>query len=130
MGQSKPFRRRTVLVVEIDREERHLAAALFEETGFRVVECASGEAAAALLSKMSREVALIFADARLGGRLDGVDFARLVNSRHPGIPVILAGDDFGDRSNQLPAGVQAMSKPWLALELLKKAEALQLTGAA
>ena len=45
MGRPRPFSRSTVLVVEDDDDQRSLAATVFEEAGFKVVECASAEAA-------------------------------------------------------------------------------------
>ena len=70
-----PTRHRSRLIVEDDPIVRELAAALLEETDLRVVECEDAEQALAALCKHGEDIALIFADVRLPGLLDGVDLA-------------------------------------------------------
>ena len=53
------------------------------------IECESAEAALATLLIGGREVAMIFADVRLRGVMDGIDLAREVKMRWPLLPVIL-----------------------------------------
>jgi DNA-binding NtrC family response regulator len=88
MGQAQQ-KRRAVLVVEDDAELRHLTAALFEDEQMDSIECESAEAALAILLIGGREVAMIFADVRLRGVMDGIDLAREVKLRWPLLPVIL-----------------------------------------
>src|SRR5512132_3150488 len=71
-GQQK---RRAVLIVEDDAELRHLTAALFEDEQLETIECESAEAALATLLIGGREVAMIFADVRLRGVMDGIALA-------------------------------------------------------
>jgi CheY-like chemotaxis protein len=80
MGQHK---RRAVMIVEDDAELRSLTAALFEDEQLDTIECESAEAALALLLMGGREVAMIFADVRLRGVMDGIDLAREVKMRWP-----------------------------------------------
>ena len=79
----KPHRSRSI--VEDDPDVRELAAALLEETDLRVVECEDAEQAFAALCKHGEDVALIFADIRLPGLLDGVDLAQRVKVLWPRI---------------------------------------------
>src|SRR5262249_23617768 len=88
MGQAQQPRR-AVLIVEDDAEVRSLAAALLEDQQVDVIECESAEAALAILLIGGRKVAMIFADVRLPGVMDGVDLAREVKLRWPLLPVIL-----------------------------------------
>src|ERR1043165_2456940 len=67
------------LIVEDDPDLRVLAAALLEESDLRVVECEDAEQAFAELCRHPEDVALIFADIRLPGLLDGVDLAQRVS---------------------------------------------------
>jgi CheY-like chemotaxis protein len=53
------------------------------------IECESAEAALGTLLIGGREVAMIFADVRLRGVMDGIDLAREVKMRWPLLPVIL-----------------------------------------
>ena len=88
MGQAQQ-KRRAVLVVEDDAELRSLMAALFEDEQVDSIECESAEAALATLLIGGREVAMIFADVRLRGIMNGIDLAREVKMRWPLLPVIL-----------------------------------------
>jgi DNA-binding NtrC family response regulator len=88
MGQVQQ-KRRAVLIVEDDAELCHLTAALFEDEQMDTIECESAEAALATLLIGGREVAMMFADVRLRGVMDGFDLAREVKMRWPLLPVIL-----------------------------------------
>ena len=74
MGQEQQ-RHCAVLIVEDDAELRSLMAALFEDEQVDTIECESAEAALATLLIGGREVAMIFADVRLRGVMDGVGLA-------------------------------------------------------
>ena len=80
MGQAQP-KRRTALIVEDDAELRSLTAALLEEEQLDTIECESAEAALAVLLIGGKDIALIFADVRLPGAMDGIDLAWEVKCR-------------------------------------------------
>ncbi len=107
------------LVVEGDEATRHLAGALIEETELEVIECASAEAALSVLERPDVHVALVFADARLSGAMDGVALARTVERRWPSVRMVVSAND---RSENLPRRAVQLPKPWRALDLLVQAE--------
>lgn len=109
------------LIVEDDPALRELAAALFEESELRVVECEDAEEAFAALGRHGDDVALIFADVRLPGLLDGIDLARRVKVMWPDIPMIVTSG-YPAQVQSLPDNVVYMPKPWLALDVLVQAE--------
>jgi DNA-binding NtrC family response regulator len=121
MGQAQQ-KRRAVLIVEDDAELRSLTAALFEDEQVETIECESAEAALATLLIGEREVAMIFADVRLRGVMDGIDLAREVKMRWPFLPVILTSGRPRERVGELPPGVAYMPKPWQPLNVLMAAE--------
>src|SRR6266446_6583504 len=121
MGQAQQ-KRRAVLIVEDDAELRSLMAALFEDEQMDTIECESAEAALAILLIGGREVAMIFADVRLRGVMDGIDLAREVKIRWPLLPVILTSGHPRERVGDLPPGVAYMPKPWQPLNVLIAAE--------
>ena len=122
MGHTQQ-KRRAVLIVEDDAELRSLTAALFEDEQMDAIECESAEAAlATLLLIGGREVAMIFADVRLRGVMDGIDLAREVKMRWPLLPVILTSGHSRKRVGGLPTGVGYMPKPWQPLNVLIAAE--------
>jgi DNA-binding NtrC family response regulator len=117
MGQAHQ-KRRAVLIVEDDAELRSLTAALFQDEQFDTIECESAEAALATLLIGGREVAMIFADVRLRGVMDGIDLAHEVKMRWPLLPVILTSGHPCERVGDLPLGVTYLPKPWRPLNVL------------
>ena len=77
------------LIVEDDPDVRELAAALLEETVLDVMEVDSAEAALNCLQDRGGEVAMIFADIRLPGTMDGVQLARAACTLWPTIRIVL-----------------------------------------
>ena len=112
--------RRVVLIVEDDAELRGLTAKLLEGGELDTIECDSAEAALAMMLIRGRDIAMIFADIRLPGVMDGIDLAREVRMRWPLLPVILTSGH--PRDAQLPPGVDFMPKPWQPLNLLVAAK--------
>src|SRR5262249_52514980 len=75
--------RRAVLIVEDAAELRRFAARLLEDGELDTIEWESAEAALATMLIRGRDVAMIFADIRLPGALDGIDLAREVGCAGP-----------------------------------------------
>jgi len=114
---------RAILIVEDDAALRSLAAALFEDEQVNTIECESAEAALAVMLIGGQHVALIFADIRLRGVMDGVDLAHEVRLRWPLLPVVLtSGHPLDEHMRQFPPGVAYIPKPWQPLNLLVAAE--------
>ena len=110
------------LIVEDDPDVRDLAAALLEETDLDVVEVESADAALAYLQERGGEVAMMFADVRLPGDMDGVQLAKAACTLWPTIRIVLTSGDPGAVSDGLPDGVTFMPKPWRGLDVLVEAE--------
>lgn len=120
---SQHFRNHPIaLIVEDDPDLRELAAALLEETDLRVIECEDAEQAMSALVREGDDVALVFADIRLPGLLDGVDLARRVKALWPHVAMIVTSGYAVGRPTSLPDNVTYMPKPWLALDVLVQAE--------
>jgi len=117
--QSEP---RVALIVEDDPDVRELAGALLEETNLDVVEVESADAALAYLQNHGGEVAMIFADIRLPGLMNGVQLAKAANALWPTIRIVLTSGDPGALSDDLPDYVTFMPKPWRGLDVLVEAE--------
>jgi DNA-binding NtrC family response regulator len=80
------------------------------------------DAALAIMLIGGREVAMIFADVRLLGVMDGVDLAWEVKLRWPLLPVILTSGHPLKLVDDLPPGVNYMPKPWQPLSLVVAAQ--------
>ena len=126
MGQLQPIHPLTVLIVEDDEDQRYLVGTLFEEAGFKVLECDNAEEALALMHDKGERMALVYTDVRLPGRLDGVDLAQSVRRELPEVPVILTSGSAGERLKDMPDNTVFMQKPWRALDLLMSAERVRV----
>jgi DNA-binding response OmpR family regulator len=102
-------KRRAVLLVEDDAELRGLTAKLLDEGEFDTIECESAEAGLATMLIRGRDIAMIFADIKLPGVMDGIDLACEVKMRWPLLPVILTSGL--ERVRDLPLGVDYIAKP-------------------
>ena len=108
------------LVVEDDAAVRDLATAVLEETALDVIACESAEAALSVLERSDVTVALLFADVRLPGAMDGVSLAEAVRRRWPDVRVVVTSG--ASRDLRLPDQTVYMQKPWRALDVLVQAE--------
>jgi DNA-binding NtrC family response regulator len=108
------------LVVEDDAELRRFAARLLEDGELDTIECESAEAALATMLIRGRDVAMVFADIRLPGAIDGIDLAREVRMRWPFLPVILTSGHSRDNEGegaQLTPPIEATGTSEHALEM-------------
>jgi DNA-binding NtrC family response regulator len=110
------------LIVEDDPDVRALAAVLLEETPLDVLEVESTEAALDCLQKRGGEVAMMFADVRLPGEMDGVQLAKAACKKWPTVRIVLTSGDPAAASEDLPECVTFMPKPWRGLDVLVQAE--------
>ncbi len=110
------------LIVEDDPDVRELAAALLEETELDVVEVESAEAALDCLQERGGEVAMLFADVRLPGTMDGVHLAKAACKLWPTVRIVLTSGDPSAGLADLPECVTFMPKPWRGLDVLVQAD--------
>ncbi len=110
------------LVIEDQPEVRDLAATILEETDLDVAEAGSGEEALTFLREHAPDVAMIFVDVNLPGRMDGIDLARRAAESWPWIKVVVTSGFMDRPLNELPGSVKFMPKPWRAFDVLLEAE--------
>jgi DNA-binding NtrC family response regulator len=115
------------LIVEDDSDLRALTKSVLEESELEIIECESAEAALATMLLRGREVAMVFADIRLSGVMDGIALAREVKIRWPHLVVILTSGIAVEHFEQLPPGVEYIPKPWKAVDVLTAAERARLS---
>ena len=115
-------KQRIALIVEDDAELRHLTKLVLEESELDIVESESAEAALATMLLRGQDVAMIFADVRLSGVMDGIDLAREVKMRWPHLVVVLTSGNAGEYPEKLPPGVVYMPKPWNPVSILAAAQ--------
>src|SRR6266542_2794984 len=81
-----PERTRTILVVDDDPAQRVMLRAVLSAEGYRIAEAEDG--ASALAHVEAHFYDLILMDVRMA-RLDGMAALKAINTRSPGIPIIL-----------------------------------------
>lgn len=112
---------RLALVVEDDPEVRALAEALLDETELDVIGCDSAEAALEVLQARGGEIALVFADVRLAGEMDGLQLARAVATLWPRARLVVTSGRFVRRPD-VPENAVFIPKPWRPIDVLVEAE--------
>jgi DNA-binding NtrC family response regulator len=89
-------------MVEDDLDVRELAAAVLEETALDVVEVESAEAALNCLQQRGGEVAMLLADVRLPGPMDGVQLAKATCMLWPTSSIVLISGKPGTCLDDMP----------------------------
>jgi PAS domain S-box-containing protein len=86
--RTDPDRRGQVLLVEDDQEVAALTRELLTSLGFAVVRVGSAEAALGALAN-ARDIDAVLSDVMMPGGVSGLQLAREIRRRHPGIPILL-----------------------------------------
>jgi signal transduction histidine kinase len=103
---------RHVLLVEDDDEVAALVTEMLAQLGFEVTRAASSRAALGALAN-GRAVDLVFSDILMPGGMNGLDLAREVRRRRPGLPVLLTTGYAGSALRVAEAeGVAVLAKPY------------------
>ncbi len=116
----------TILVVEDEPSIRKVVLRVLEGAGYRVLLVPDGAAVRALGDEQVAGLQLLLTDVIMPG-LSGVEVAREVRQRHPGLPVLYmsgyAQDAFAGNS-AVEAGVQVLPKPFTPAVLLSRVRPL------
>jgi two-component system cell cycle sensor histidine kinase/response regulator CckA len=105
-----------VLLVEDEMVLRRLAERLLERTGHALLLAESVEGALDLLEQAPAPGMLV-SDIALPG-MDGLELARRLRHRWPGLPVVLTSGYVGLREELAAEGFQLLAKPYTPAELL------------
>ncbi len=113
MGQTLPV----VLVVDDEALQRWHAADLLAQAGYHVVE--ADDAATALRILEDRDdVQILFTDVQMPGAFDGIELARRVRARWPGVLLIVTSGQADFVGADLPDHGCFVAKPYHPGELL------------
>jgi PAS domain S-box-containing protein len=80
--------RRTILVVEDNKDVKNVAVALLEQLGYRTIAVESASEALDVFAS-GQQVSLLFTDVALPGQVDGLALARKVTNNYGAIPIVL-----------------------------------------
>jgi PAS domain S-box-containing protein len=85
---AEPARERTALVVEDDPLVAEATASLLEPIGYRALHARNAEDALGVLGD-GTEIDLVLSDIVMPGAMNGLELAREIKARYPGLPVVL-----------------------------------------
>ncbi len=101
----------TVLLVEDNADVAEVGAGYLRQLGFKVRSVANAQAAIAAL-RLDANVDLVFSDILMPGGMNGLDLAREIAERFPGIPVLLATGYSASAQDAVRHGVVVLQKPY------------------
>lgn len=108
------------MLVEDDPKVRDVTSELLVAIGFYVVEVATADEAIGLL-KRPNDVALIFSDVRMPGKLSGYDLAKWAYANRPDMKVVLTSGyhapDATDQLGDLAQTIKLLPKPYTSKTL-------------
>jgi PAS domain S-box-containing protein len=117
----------TILVVDDEPLLRRVAGKLLQKLGYSVLEAASGQNALEIFQERGAEIALVLLDLIMPG-LNGFQTLERLRALNPAVPVLMCSG-YGDGGEQeLPPGVNFLSKPY-PLEMLSQRVSEALTRA-
>ena len=114
-----------VLVVDDEPAIRLLVAEALQDSGFEVVEAASGNEAIVLLGAPDF-IQLLLTDLNLGGLVDGIDVALSARRRRHDLPILFMSGrpDLVRSSTRTPKPYMLLSKPFGLAEMVGAVRAL------
>ncbi len=102
------------LVVDDDFLIRMEVIDILEQAGFQVLYAEHGDAAFDLLKSRHPDVALLFTDVQMPGKLDGFALARRVAASWPHISIVVASGHARPEPGWMPDKARFIAKPFSA----------------
>jgi signal transduction histidine kinase len=104
-------RRGHVLLVEDDQEVAALTRELLSSLGFSFIHVASAEAALGALAN-ERGIDVVVSDIMMPGGVSGLQLAREIRRRHPGLPILLTTGYVESASDMADGEFDLLLKPY------------------
>ncbi len=101
----------TALLVEDNADVAEVAAGYLRQLGYHVRSATDARAAIAAL-RLDANVDLVFSDILMPGGMNGLDLAREIDERFPGLPVLLATGYSASAQDAVRHGVVVLQKPY------------------
>ena len=115
---NRSTQRRTILIVDDNRDAADTTAVLLEEMGLEALPAYSAREGLDYLDER-KDVCLVISDIRMPG-VDGFDFVRVVNHRFPQMPTLLTTGLPITEDDVVPRGTSILQKPF-AIDDLRRA---------
>lgn len=102
---------------------RMMAVEAIEDAGYATVEAEDAERAISLLDERG-DIAVVFTDIRMPGRIDGLALARRVRTCWPGMPLIVTSGHALGQDRDIPSAARFLQKPYRAAALVGELDRL------
>ena len=112
-----------VLVVEDEMLLRMRAVDMVEDAGFTPLEAVDADEAVAILDARS-DIALLFTDIQMPGKMDGLMLAHAVHERWPKIKIILVSGQVRPAISDIPPDSRFFGKPLEAREMIAQMQSM------
>jgi PAS domain S-box-containing protein len=124
-GPSLPARTGRVLLVEDDPNVRSVVMRELMSRGYDVIEAADGETALERIQRDASPFDVVITDLAMP-RMDGMELARQVGERQPGLPVLFISGHPDDESMRqiVASGRPFLQKPFTGEELITRVDEL------
>jgi CheY-like chemotaxis protein len=110
-------RQQAILVVEDEALVRMLAVDALAETGLQLYEAGDADEALAVL-KEHPDVALVFTDINMPGKLDGISLVQRIHKLWPKVELIVTSGRERLLDRQLPDHGSFLAKPYRVSQLI------------
>jgi len=113
----------TILLVEDESGVREIAAKALQLSGYTVIEAEDSDTALEAFKHNYNRIDILVSDVVLPGRLNGIDIAKIMRARKPGIGVLLMSgyaQEAITKSGDLPDRSVFLSKPFSLGDFLEK----------
>jgi signal transduction histidine kinase len=110
-----------ILVVEDNDQVREIAVSVLQDNGYTVYEAPDATRALEVLARHP-DIDLVFTDLIMPGELNGIDFAKIVSERWPGLRLLVTSG-YAERLvsvDRLPTETPFLTKPYRPLDLITK----------
>jgi CheY-like chemotaxis protein len=111
MAKSEP--RMVILIVEDEPLVRMFIADFLDEAGFRIIEAVNADEAITILTARPDVQALITDIEMPNGSMNGLELARVVQERWPGVGIIISSGRERPGPDDLSEKVAFLAKPYL-----------------
>lgn len=99
-----------VLLLEEETQQLETIRGYLEREGFAVLASATSDDAMEHVNTRS-DIRAVVTDAHVPGAVDGVDFARTVRERWPGVALVMTSGHSDGKSGPVPEGAVFINKP-------------------
>lgn len=117
MGQSQPYTRIPVLIIEDEPVLRIDAIDMVERAGFEPVEAMSVDEAIRILERRT-DIRIVYMDLDMPRGVRGIEVAAAIRNRWPPIEIVLTAAGFSAADLDLPVRSEFFAKPVQRREII------------